>query len=101
MDRVDVAVKARSGGLCELGEVVGGADQRPLGPHFLDAAQQELAVALICPNTGSTICFLNRCLLRHPARFTLTRIAWVSGPLWQRPWVVLGTPRGDVGGDAA
>src|SRR6266581_7344141 len=39
---------AVSGGLCEseqLEEVVGGADHGPLGPHFLDAAQQELAEA--------------------------------------------------------
>jgi hypothetical protein len=33
---------ARSGGAGELGEVVGGADQRPFGPDFLEAAQQEL-----------------------------------------------------------
>src|SRR6266567_5212523 len=39
---------AVSGGVCEgeqLEEVVGGADHGPLGPHFLDAAQQELAEA--------------------------------------------------------
>src|SRR6266704_3947935 len=39
---------AVSGGLCEseqLQEVVGGADHRPLGTYFLDAAQQELAEA--------------------------------------------------------
>ena len=29
----------------ELGEVVGGADQGPFGPHFVDAAQQELPEA--------------------------------------------------------
>src|SRR5258708_12729853 len=29
-------------GPCELGEVVGGADHRPFGLHFLDATQQEL-----------------------------------------------------------
>src|SRR5829696_1397647 len=29
-------------GSCELGEIVGGADQRPFGLHFVDAAQQEL-----------------------------------------------------------
>src|SRR5215204_3216025 len=34
---------ASSGGLCELGEVVAGADQRPFGLHFLDASEQELS----------------------------------------------------------
>src|SRR6202790_3901624 len=37
---------AGSGGVCEgeqLEEVVGGADHRPLGAHFCDAPQQELA----------------------------------------------------------
>jgi len=36
---------------------------------------------LICPNTGSTTCFRNRYLLRHPARFSLSRMALVSGPV--------------------
>src|SRR5712664_1901220 len=39
---------AGSGGVCEgeqLEEVVGGADHGPLGTHFFDAAQQELAEA--------------------------------------------------------
>src|SRR6266567_5523798 len=39
---------ADSSGFCEseqLQKVVGGADHGPLGPHFLDAAQQELAEA--------------------------------------------------------
>ena len=35
----------RSGGQCELGEVVGGADQRPFCLHFVDPAQQELTEA--------------------------------------------------------
>jgi hypothetical protein len=35
---------------------------------------------LICPNTGSTICFLSRYRVRHPARFSLRRMACVSGP---------------------
>src|SRR4030095_431666 len=30
-------------GAGELGEIVGGADQRPFGPDLLDAAQQELS----------------------------------------------------------
>src|SRR6266436_389582 len=30
-------------GPCELGEVVGGADHRPFGLHFLDATQQKLS----------------------------------------------------------
>src|SRR6266852_4764108 len=32
-------------GLCELEEVVGGADHRPFGRHFLDAAHEELPEA--------------------------------------------------------
>jgi hypothetical protein len=42
---------------------VGGADHSPLGTYFLDAAQQNWRkprACLICPNTGSTTCFLNR-----------------------------------------
>ena len=34
---------AGSCGWCELGEIVGGADQRPFCCHFLDAPQQELS----------------------------------------------------------
>ena len=35
----------------------------PFGAYFLYTAQQKLAeplACLICPNTGSTICFLRR-----------------------------------------
>src|SRR6187402_3277165 len=34
---------AGSYGCCELGEIVGGADQSPFCRHFLDPAQQELS----------------------------------------------------------
>jgi hypothetical protein len=33
------------GGQCQLPKVMGGADYRPFGSHFLDPAQQELAEA--------------------------------------------------------
>src|SRR5487761_156193 len=32
-------------GFCELGEVVGGADQRPFACHLVDATQEELPEA--------------------------------------------------------
>src|SRR5205823_6083847 len=47
-DRAFVVRVAASGGLCEgeqLQEVVGGADHGPLGTHFFDTPQQELAEA--------------------------------------------------------
>ena len=47
-DRAFVVRVAASGGLCEgeqLQEVVGGADHGPLGTHFFDTSQQELAEA--------------------------------------------------------
>ena len=50
-------------GLGELEQVVGGADERPFGSDLFEATQKELSEApgiLICPKTGSTICFLNR-----------------------------------------
>jgi len=47
----------------QLGQVVGGADQRPLGLDLAEAAQQELAeprACLLWPITGSTVCLRNR-----------------------------------------
>jgi hypothetical protein len=49
--------------LGQLEEVVDGADDSPLGAHFFEAAQQELAETtglLICPNTGSGSCLRSR-----------------------------------------
>ena len=61
---LDFAWLAPSGSPCKLCEVMRGADHRPLGTHFLDTARaknwRNPLACLICPNTGSTICFLNR-----------------------------------------
>jgi hypothetical protein len=50
--------------LGQLEEVVDGADDGPLGVHFFEAAQQELAetarACLICPNTVSGSCLRSR-----------------------------------------
>src|SRR3954454_23715379 len=58
---------------------------------------------LICPNTGSTICFLNRYRLRHPARFNFRRIPWGqrAADLSLDVGRVLGASRRDVSLDDA
>jgi hypothetical protein len=56
----------------------------------------------ICPDTGSTACFLKRQRLRYPARVSFRRITWVSGSV-PRLCVcgMLGAARGGIGAHTA
>src|SRR6185312_8580154 len=105
MDGAYGGTVARSGGLCELDEVVGGADQRPLGPHFLDAPQQELAEApcLLDLSEHRLDDLLPQPIPASPssplelgAHRQGERAALAAPFRW-----AIGTPRGDAGGDAA
>ena len=64
---------------------MGGADQRPFGLHFLDASQQELpeAACLLDLSEYRLDDLLSEPVpvLRHPARLSLSRMAFVSGPV--------------------
>ena len=58
---------------------------------------------LICPNTGSTTCFLKRYRLRYPPYLSFRRIAWVREPPVLRPASagILRASRGDISVDAS
>jgi hypothetical protein len=97
---------AGSGCPGELGEVVGGADQGPLGTHLLNAAQQELAEASCLFDLSE---HRLHDLLPQPVPAAPSRpLELSSHGLRQRPagpalvvGGVLGPSRGDVAGDAA
>jgi hypothetical protein len=74
----------------ELGEAAGGADQRPVGTHGLNATQQDWRkprACLTCPDTRSTICLRNLRRRRPPS----------SGRLPTRPATARAGGRGGPG----
>ena len=71
------ATIVRSGRPGELEEVLSSPDHRPLGAHFSRPRSRTggSLVPASSVRTRSTFCFLRRCRLRHPARFSLRRMA--------------------------